>query len=178
MAQRNKSGLTNGQQTFCDALLTDPKHCGKAAYKAGHPNCSERTAEVEASKYLRKPEVQSYLDSCKQERSQRTGVDADWLLRRLAEESEADIGTIYNDAGGFLPINEWPLIFRQGLVAGVNYHPDGVIKSVRFADRTRIIELIGRHIAVSAFEQSNLVPTEINLVINRPDGNKPDPAAG
>ncbi len=87
-------------------------------------------------------------------------MDSDDVLRRLSDEVQADIADLYDDNGALFPVEEWPLIWRQGLVAGVETetktNEDGtaetVVTKIKFADRTRRLELLGKHIKVNAFQ--------------------------
>ena len=73
---------------------------------------------------------------------------------------QADIADLYDDNGALFPVEEWPLIWRQGLVAGVETetktNEDGtaetIVTKIKFADRTRRLELLGKHIKVNAFQ--------------------------
>lgn len=58
MSRKNANGLTELQQAFADAYLLQPLNSRSAAgaYKAIRPQATNRTAEVEGSKLLRKTE--------------------------------------------------------------------------------------------------------------------------
>jgi phage terminase small subunit len=99
------------------------------------------------------------------ERNQRVKIDSDWVLRRLQAELEADASDLFADDGTLKPVHEWPEIWRKGMVSAVRvvqlYEKDstgrnvavGVMKDVQFADRTRKIELLGKHVAIGAFKE-------------------------
>jgi hypothetical protein len=38
----------------------------------------------------------------------------------LVDEAEADLADLYDDDGNLLPIHDWPKIWRQGLVQGMD----------------------------------------------------------
>ena len=91
-------------------------------------------------------------------RSERTQIDTDWVLTRLADEATADLAELYDDGGSLKPVAEWPLIWRQGLVSGLdvdeefeNGEKQGQVTKVKLSDRIRRIELIGKHVNVGAF---------------------------
>ena len=92
-------------------------------------------------------------------------VDAGWLLGRLVDEATADIADLYDGEGRLKPVDEWPEVWRQGLVQGVEIEERfegrgnareqvGFVKKVRLSDRLKRLELIGKHIGVKAFEET------------------------
>lgn len=152
--------LNDRRLRFIEEYLVDM--CGaKAAVRAGY---SERTANRTAYDLLQEPEIAQEIERRIADRSERTGIDSDWVLRRLAEEAVADLADLYAEDGGLKPIHEWPKIWRQGLVAGVEtvqeYDfiagekvPACVVKKIKLSDRIRRLELIGKHINVGAFAE-------------------------
>lgn len=157
--------LTLKQQTFVDALMLDPEQNQTKAYQKVYPNSSLKAAESGAARLLRNAKVAAYLNEQKKARSERTEIDADWLLKRFAKEVDADLADLYDEVTGALkPMHQWPSIWRQGLVTGVEVQqqfayvdgdkvPDGVITKIKISDRVKRLELMGKHIAVSAFEE-------------------------
>lgn len=169
--------LTRQQELFCQYLITDETQNQTEAYKKAYPKSSQRAAETSSCALLKNPKIIAYIEQLKDERSKRTRVDADWLLTRLADEASADIADIYDKATGALkPVHEWPKIWRMGLVSGVDVQRIGnddqalceVVK-VRMADRVKRLELIGKHISVRAFEESQNKPPSgpLEVVITR-----------
>ena len=147
--------LTRKQQRFVDEYLLD-LNASQAAIRTGY---SEKTAGAIGFELLKKPEISEAIETAISNRSERTKIDADWLLSRLASEAEADVGDLYGDDGQLLPVKEWPKIWRQGLVAGLDIEEievDGVrmgtVKKIRVSDRVRRLELIGKHVRVNAFQ--------------------------
>lgn len=168
--------MTPKQQRFVEEYLKD-LNATQAAIRAGY---SENTARKIGQENLTKPDIAAAVAEAKQERSERTQIDADWLLRHLGEEAIADVADLYDEHTGALkPVHKWPKIWRQGLVAGIDIQrignsddSMGEIVKVKLADRTRIKELIGKHVNVGAFkDQELLVPGNIQLVVNRPNGD-------
>ena len=148
--------LTPKQQRFVDEYLRD-LNATQAAIRAGY---SEKTAREIGAENLSKPVIREAVDAALQSRSEKTQIDAEWVLRRLAAEAEADIADLYGDDGQLLPVKEWPKIWRQGLVAGLDVeeiHVEGVkmgeIKKIRLSDRIKRLELIGKHVKVNAFQE-------------------------
>ncbi|RWE97360.1 terminase small subunit [Mesorhizobium sp.] len=152
--------MTPKQERFVEQYLLD-LNATQAAIRAGY---SERTANEQGAQLLKKPEIIAAIDAAKGERSERTKIDAAWVLIRLAEEADADIADLYDADGDLLPVKDWPLIWRQGLVQGIEVDAlyegfgesriqVGQTKKIRLSDRVRRIELIGKHVRVKAFEE-------------------------
>lgn len=152
--------LTPKQSRFVAEYLLD-LNATQAAIRAGF---SERTANQQGPRLLEHPGVQAAIDAAKMKRSAETETDAAWVLRRLVAEVNADLADLYTDAGDLKPIEDWPEIWRQGLVAGVEvealfagYGEDrrqvGHVKKIKLSDRLRRLELIGKHIRVNAFQE-------------------------
>lgn len=152
--------LNPKQQRFRDEYLKD-LNATQAAIRAGY---SPKTASSQGERLLRNAEIANSISVAKRERSERTRIDADWLLNRLAEEAEADIADLYDESGAMKPVHQWPKIWRQGLIAGLDVDqqftmtdgervPDGVIVKVKLSDRAKRLEMIGKHIGVQAFKE-------------------------
>jgi phage terminase small subunit len=130
----------------------------QAAIRAGY---SEKTAYAQGARLLNNAEIAAAVDAAKDERSEKVKIDAEWVLERLAAEAEADIADIYDDEGALLPIKQWPKIWRQGLVAGVDVEEltvdgvkMGIVRKIKVSDRIRRLELIGKHVRVNAFQET------------------------
>ena len=153
--------MTPKQEAFVREYLID-LNATKAAERAGY---SIRTAEKIGSENLKKPDIAFALSEAMKARSERTQINADWVLTRLAQETMADLADLYDEVGGLKPIHDWPLIWRTGLVAGIEttQERDGTdvdgkpeyatVRKVKLADRTKLLEMIGRHVAVGAFKE-------------------------
>ncbi|CAD5276777.1 Terminase small subunit [Bosea sp. 62] len=148
--------LTPLRQRFVEEYLVDLNGTD-AAIRAGY---SAKSAKAQASQLLAIPEVQAAVSEAQASRSARTKIDADWVLNRLAEEADADVADLYDDTGTLKPVRDWPLIWRKGLVAGLDVEEvreEGavvaVVRKVKLSDRIKRIELIGKHVGVQAFRE-------------------------
>ena len=168
MTKKNEHGLTDKQQIFADAYLCDHELNATKAYMVAYPKCSATSAKALSSKLLTNVNLKKYISDQKQSRSKRTGIDSDWVLDRLAEEAEADLADIFNAAGELKIIHQWPKIWRQGLVAGVDtiqIGDDGLVKvnKIKLSDRVKRLELIGKHVNVNAFVERQKVEVDANV---------------
>lgn len=159
--------LTPKQQRFVDEYLVD-LNASAAAKRAGY---SVRTAEWQGPQLLGKTHVATAIAVAKAERSRRTQVDADWVLKRLANEADADLADLYDDGGNLLPMREWPMVFRKGLVVGFETihestgddQPMAVVRKIKLQDRTKTVELIGKHVGVQAFREKLELSGQLSL---------------
>lgn len=146
------------RQRFVEEYLVDLNGT-EAAIRAGY---SRKSAKAQASQLLALPEVQAAVSAGQASRSERTKVTADVVLQHLDAARTADLADLYDDDGNLKPIKDWPLIWRQGLVAGLEVEElfegrgedrehIGRLRKVKLADRTKIIELVGKHVGVQAF---------------------------
>ncbi|RVJ79203.1 terminase small subunit [Sinorhizobium meliloti] len=149
------SDLTAKQARFVEEYVID-LNATQAAIRAGY---SRNGADTTGPRLLEDPRIIAAIDARKIERSERTEINADWVLKRLANEAEADINDIYDENGGLKPVKEWPKIWRQGLIAGIDTEEItvegvkmGIVRKVKVSDRVRRLELIGKHVRVNAFQ--------------------------
>lgn len=148
--------LTPKQARFVEEYLID-LNATQAAIRAGY---SERTARQQGQRMLTNVDIAAAITAAQCNRSQRLGIDADWVLARLHTEATADLADILDEAGAIKPVADWPLIWRQGLVAGIDVQEDmvegvkvGQTVKLRLSDRIKRIELIGKHVDVGAFRE-------------------------
>ncbi|RLW63964.1 MAG: hypothetical protein B6D73_14345 [gamma proteobacterium symbiont of Stewartia floridana] len=165
--QPNPSGLAFGafdqlkpqQQQFVLELLKHNFNATKAAIDAGY---SEKSARQSASRLLTIDDIQEAISEQVKAQQERIMVDADYLLEVLRDDVEADISDLFKENGNLKPVKEWPRVFRCGLVASLKIRviqargdDEEIVemKEVRFVDRTKLIELLGKHKSVRAFER-------------------------
>ena len=156
MAKKASGGageLTPRQSRFVDEYLLEP-NATQAAIKAGY---SKKGANATAARLLTNVSVHTAIKYRQQERAERTQVDADYVLHRLTEIDQLDIADILEDDGRTKPIKEWPKAWRQSISAVdvqeiMNGDLETVIRKVKWPDKLKNLELIGKHNSVKAFE--------------------------
>src|SRR5262249_35228854 len=145
------------QRRFVDEYLIDLNAFG-AAVRSGY---SPETAGCIAYRLLQKPEVSAAIQRAMSERSERTKITADTILRDLDEMRRANLKDCLDENGRYKPFPEWPDALAR-MVVGIELEQkcqregDAMVAvahilKVRFSDRLRILELIGRHVNVRAF---------------------------
>lgn len=150
--------LTARQSRFVDEYLIS-LNATQAAKKAGY---KEETAESQGSRLLKNVKVANAISARKMERSERTQIDADYVLRRLVEIDQMDVLDIMNDEGGLKPIHEWPKAWRitlSGFDISSSSYGEGddavefILKKIKWPDKVKNLELIGRHVSVQAWRE-------------------------
>ena len=109
-------------------------------------------------------DVQKYVAELMKKHTEKTSIDAEYVLTRLHEMDNADPGDIIDkDTGAFLKVHDWPLVWRRMLSAMdvkeiMEYQGQdkGMVKvgdmvKFKFPDRLKIIEVLGKHVGVQAF---------------------------
>lgn len=150
--------MTPKQQRFVEEYLID-LNASAAARRSGY---SAKTADAIGRENLGKPTIAAAIAAAQQARSERTKIDADWVLRTLAEEKTADLADLIDEHGNVKPVKDWPMTFRRGVVVGIEAFEEyagsgadrvavGMVRKVKLTDRTKHLELIGRHVGVRAF---------------------------
>ncbi|MFF6585815.1 terminase small subunit [Pseudomonas aeruginosa] len=148
--------LTKKQRLFVDEYLID-LNATQAAIRAGY---STRRATEIGYQLLQRPEVAQAIQAAMAERSKRTEVEADYVIRRLCEIDEMDVLDILEDDGSFRSIREWPKVWRQFLSGievaelfegrGDDRRIAGVLRKVKWPDKLRNLELLSRHVGTES----------------------------
>ncbi len=163
--------LTAMQEAYCHSYIKTPENQSQAAIDAGF---SPNTAAVKASVMMRDERIQKRIAELMEERNKRNRVSADYVLMRLVEIDQMDVLDILNDDGGMKPIAEWPKVWRTSLSAmdiatikttqaslqKENGEADlsvedveHILKKVKWPDKVKNLELIGKHVDVNAFKE-------------------------
>ncbi|MGK8345420.1 terminase small subunit [Pseudomonas aeruginosa] len=148
--------LTKKQRLFVEEYLVD-LNATQAAIRAGYS--TRRAAEI-GYQLLQRPEVAQAIQAAMAERSKRTEVEADYVIRRLREIDEMDVLDILEDDGSFRSIRDWPKAWRQFLSGieiaelfegrGDNRRIAGVLRKVKWPDKLRNLELLSRHVGTES----------------------------
>lgn len=149
--------LNDKQDRFCREYLID-LNATQAAIRAGY---SEKTARQQASTLLSKPNIQDRIAELKQEVNKELKIDAVYVRQRLVDMDQLDILDILNDDGSVLPVSQWPKVWRisiSGFDMAEIWENDGdtksvvgVLKKIKWPDKVKNLELLGKHIDVGAF---------------------------
>jgi len=87
-------------------------------------------------------------------------IDAGYVLRRFKEIDDLDILDILeSDMSAFKPLFEWPKAWRTSIsgvdikkiIQGKDEPIEMIIEKIKWPDKLRNLELLGKHISVNAF---------------------------
>ncbi len=99
-------------------------------------------------------------------------IDSEFVLRRLKEIDELDvIDIIKDDMSGFKLLSEWPKVWRTSISSidmkkmitkiGDEVDLETIIEKIKWPDKVKNLEMIGRHVSVKAWDKEIEAPTNI-----------------
>lgn len=164
--------LKDKKERFCREYLIDLK-AAPAAIRAGY---SKRSACNIGPRLLKEPEVLECIDALKRERIAQLNIDANYVLLRLVEIDQMDAADIFNADGSLKPLTAWPAVWRCYLSGfdmaemfegrGDEREMVGCLKKIKWPDKVKNLELIGKHINVQAF-RDRIETEDVTLTTNR-----------
>lgn len=149
--------MTDAQKRFCDEYLIDLN--ATRAYKVAYPRCKkEETANAASSRMLRNVKVQEYISKKQQEIEKRTEVTQDMVIKELAKIAFLDIRKLYTENGQLKNIADMDsetagaISSLETLEEYEGYGDDrekiGDTQKVKLLDKTKALELLGRHLGI------------------------------
>ena len=153
--------LTIKQEAFCLAYIESGNASAayRSAYNAGR--MKPATINRKAKELLDNGKIAARLQVLSAELNERAMVDATYVLRRMVEIDEMDVIDILQDSGELKPVTQWPKVWRQYLSGfevaeltegrGDDKQILGVLKKIKWPDKLKNLEMLGKHLQVGAF---------------------------
>lgn len=149
--------MTDAQKRFCDEYLIDLN--ATRAYKVAYPNCKKNeTAKSAGSRLLTNVDLQEYLAEKMKEREQRTEITQDMVIQELAKIAFLDISKLYDKNGNLKNIQDIDKDTVKAISSletleeydgyGDNRKKIGDTQKVKLLDKTKALELLGRHLGI------------------------------
>ena len=149
--------MTDAQKRFCDEYLIDLN--ATRAYKVAYPRCKkDETANAASSRMLRNVKVQGYISEKQKEIEKRTEVTQDMVIKELAKIAFLDIRKLYTESGQLKNVADidsdtaGAISLLETLEEYEGYGDDrekiGDTQKVRLLDKTKALELLGRHLGI------------------------------
>ena len=137
--------MTKKQKRFVDEYLID-LNATQAAIRAGY---SPDTAGSIGGENLKKPEISGAIAKAMAERSKRTGINQDRVLRELARIAFANAADIINTEDATLKADA-----SEDDTAAIEsvkvktFGEDGVEREIKMADKIKALDLLGKHLGM------------------------------
>jgi phage terminase small subunit len=129
------------------------RNATKAATAAGY---APKSAHVTGSRLLKNPKIQAEIAKQDAELDKKLDLSAEWILKRLMWRADFDVRQFYNEDGSLKSVHELDeqtAFALQGMDVEKLYEHfgkgaaknTGTITKIKYADRDRALELLGRH---------------------------------
>lgn len=127
-----------------------------------------------ANDLLNNPRIATAVEAAKAYRLEVVAVDAAYVLRRLHDIDQMDVLDILRDDLTLKPLNQWPKVWRQSISAvdinesilkGSDSQADtiSILKKIKWPEKVKILELIGKHTEVRAFVEQKEVNGRVTI---------------
>lgn len=153
MPQRPKGKLNPQQRLFIQEYLVDQNGC-RAVSAAGYTQ-NLASANQRAIKLLKHPVIRREIKLALDARVKKVKFKAAHVLRELARIAQADIAKCFDKEGMLKPIHKIPRDVRRAISSietvveyekvGGKKRAVGYTKKIRFWDKTKALELSGKH---------------------------------
>lgn len=149
--------MTDAQKRFCDEYLIDLN--ATRAYKVAYQNCKkDETAKSAGSRLLTNVNVQNYISEKMKEREKRTEVTQDMVIKELAKIAFLDIRKLYTENGQLKNVADIDDDTARAISSletleeyygyGDEREKIGDTQKVKLLDKTKALELLGRHLGI------------------------------
>lgn len=139
----NDKKLTPKQARFVEEYMVD-LNATQAAIRAGY---SKKTAKQAGTENLAKPIIKAAINEKTVIRSEKTGIDAEWVLKQAARLHERCMQDVK------------PVLTKKGdPVEGENIETGeyGPLYTFNAAGAAKALEIVGRHVDIQAFADKHI----------------------
>ena len=163
------NGWSASAESACQEYVLNGADQSKA-YRKGFQQCArwkDKTVHEHASRFFKEGKVQARIKELQEAAAklaqEKFSVDAEYVLGRLVEIDQMDLLDILNDDGSLKFVTEWPKIWRN-FISGIDLAElfegrgddrkmIGVMKKIKWPDKVKNLELLGKHVSVNAFRE-------------------------
>jgi len=138
------------------------------AWRVAYPEskCKQKQVHTRASLMHAMAEVQQrvkeFSESARLIAESEFNLDAEYVAKRLKEIDELDVLDIMeDDLKSFKKLSDWPKAWRTSIsgldlmtLSNGNENIEAIVKKVKWPDKTKNLELIGKLTKVSAFSEN------------------------
>lgn len=165
--------LTAKRQRFVDEYLVD-LNATQAAIRAGY---SKKAARSCGQRLLTFADVAAAIAAKQKKVAEKLDLDATTVLRDLLIHARTDIRKAYDKNGRLLPVHELPdelalvigsiKVFEEFEGSGENRVQVGEVRELKFTDRLRALELLGKHLKLFVDKVEHGVDEDLEAVLRR-----------
>ncbi len=162
------AGLNDKQKRFCEEYIVDLN--GTHAYQRAFPGVTENSARAAAARLLASVSAQAYVAELQAKRSQRTEITQDRVLKELAAMAFIDITDAFEVDGRLKKLTDIPENVRRA-ISGIEVSEItvegfkiGETKKIKVIEKTKSLELIGRHLKMFTDKVEHGIPADDPLM--------------
>ncbi len=134
--------LSAKERRFVAEFLKD-QNAKQAAIRAGY---SPKTAETQGPRLYRKVQVKAAVDTELAKIQEKAGVTQERILNALLNIAEIDPRKLFEKDGTLKPLSEFTDDVAATISSIESDDKNGEIKKVKFWDKVRALELLGKHL--------------------------------
>lgn len=155
------------QSRFVAEYLVD-LNATQACIRAGY---SAKTAGTNGPRLLANARIRKEIDAAVARRAERVEVKTDDVLRELLRLARSDVGQAFAATGDLLPVHEMPEDTRRAIAAveiEQRFTSEGeayLVKKVKFWDKTKGLELLGKHLKLFTDKVEHSVSATLEQLI-------------
>jgi len=163
----NRAILTPKQDLFCHEYLKD-RNATQAYIRAGY---SRKGARANAAREIAKDSIRAKINELLKEQLERLKIDSDMVIRGLLAIAMANVSDAFDEGNNLKPIKDMPEPTLRSIAfmkrvdqfdgQGKKRKKIGCNWCIRFYDRIRALELLGRHLKM--FTDVHEIPGLENL---------------
>ncbi len=164
--------MTDMERLFADEYLID-LNAYAAALRAGYKRSTARNAASWIDEaHPKKPRVRELIDKHMAERSRRTGITQDRVLRELARVGFANVTDIIDQSTGGIRRGACRDDTAAVTSTRCRATEDGMEWEVKMTDKVKALELMGRHLGM--FTDNVKIDGAVPVVIDDIQGKPPE----
>lgn len=156
--------LTAKQKKFVEEYLID-LNATQAAIRAGY---SPNTAQEQSSRLLSNVMVKNEIDKAMAQRSRRTGISQDRVLRELAKIAFVNPNDVINFSDATVKMTSEE---NLAAIASVKVkkipgeYGDATEREVKLYDKLRALDLLGKHLGI--YDKKDAEDKNLTITINK-----------
>ncbi|MCF8012454.1 MAG: terminase small subunit [Clostridiales bacterium] len=143
--------LNDREETFCYEYIKD-NIGSQAAIRAGY---SKKTATEQAARLLSKVKVKAFIDKLKRDRSQRTLIDADMIIKEIAKVAFVDVTDFIEQRGQLIRLKDLSeLKDKTAAIKSIKMTEHGI--EIKTHNKDRSLKELLDHVAIDKNEHERL----------------------